>query len=143
MRIKLQNRHIIPLVPFLRDMKLKGEQSRARSKFLNLVMETYGALHESEVELLKEYAVLDEKGNPKMAEDGSFTLREAAAKEYLAEREKLFDEVAEIEGGTYTAHLALMKRILTDYAEDLDGENADLYDALMDAFEEGGNDDGK
>jgi len=116
-------------------MRLKGAQSRARSKFLALAMGVYGSLHESEMELLKEYAVLDGDGDPKANEDGSYSLREDTAKEYLTEREKLFSEVAEIEGGTYTEHLALMRQILADYDEALEGENAALYDALWDAFE--------
>jgi|GEM_PF-652684 len=147
MRIRLQNKHLVPLIPFLQGMKLKGERSRARSKFLALAMEAYASLHGSELELLKEYAVLDNDGNPKAIEDAgrsdgagspsgaSFRLKENSAKEYLREREKLFCEVAEIEGGTYTAHLTLMRQILDDYNEDLDGENAALYDALCDAFE--------
>ena len=140
MRIQLKNHYLVPLVPFLQGMKLKGERSRARSKFLALALGAYAALHESEVELLKEYAVLDGNGDPKAAEDGSFSLKEDVAKEYLAEREKLFNEVAEIEGGTYAEHLALMRQILMEYDEELDGEYAALYDALCDAFEEGVND---
>ena len=140
MKIQLQNQYLIPLIPFLKEMKLKGERSRARSKFLALAMEAFAALHESELELLREYAVLDADGNPKVTGDGTdgdrFTLRDAAAaREYMAEREKLFTEVAEIEGGTYTEHLALMRQILADYDEELDGENAALYDALCDAFD--------
>ena len=137
MRITLKNQYLIPLIPFLRGMKLKGERSRARSKFLSLALEAYASLHESELELLKEYAVLDSEGNPKTAGDGSFSLRDEFVKEYFVEHDKLFNEVAEIEGGTYAEHLALMRQILLNYDEELDGENAALYDALCDAFEEG------
>jgi hypothetical protein len=136
MRIKLQNRYLVPLVPFLRGMKLRGEDSRARSKFLNLAMESYASLHDSEMELACEYTVTGEDGNPVMDENGGFTLRPGVGAEYLAEREKLFSEVAEIEGGTYTAHLEAMRRILAEYDEELDGDDAQLYDALCDAFEE-------
>ena len=117
-----------------RGMKLKGERSRARSKFLTLAMIAYNDLHESELELLKEYAVLDDDGNPKAAENGTFTLKEETVKEYIVERDKLFSEIAEIEGGTYTAHLTVMKQILADYDDELDGDTAALYDALWDAF---------
>ena len=141
MKVKLQNRYIIPLVPFLQGMKLKGEDSRARSKFLNLVMEAYASLHESELELACEYAVTGADGQPVMDESGGFTLRPGVGTDYLTEREKLFSEVAEIEGGTYTAHLEVMRRILIEYDEVLDGENAQLYDALCDAFEEAGHDE--
>ena len=136
MQIKLQNRHIITLIPFLQGMKLKGERSRARSKFLEIALKSYYALHDSEVELLKEYAVLGEDGEPKQ-DSGGFTLKSETALEYHIEREKLFTEVAEIEGGTYTSHFELMRQILADYDEELDGENAALYDSLCDAFESG------
>jgi hypothetical protein len=134
MKIKLENRHIITLIPFLQSMKLRGERSRARSKFLALAMTSYESLHSSEVELLKEYAVLDESGEL-LQTDGAFTLKEETALEYHIEREKLFSEIAEIEGGTYTAHLELMRQILDDYDEDLSGETATLYDALWDSLE--------
>jgi len=134
MKIKLENRHIITLIPFLQSMKLRGERSRARSKFLALAMTSYESLHLSEVELLKEYAVLDESGEL-LQTDGAFTLKEETALEYHIEREKLFSEIAEIEGGTYTAHLELMRQILDDYDEDLSGETATLYDALWDSLE--------
>ena len=143
MRIQLTNHYLVPLIPFLKGMKLKGERSRARSKFLALAMEAYAALHESEVELLRDYAVLDDEGNPKAAADGSYTLREDAVKDYLAEREKLFNETAEIEGGTYAGHMALMRQVLMDYDGELDGEDAALYDALCDAFERGDDDSDK
>ena len=140
MKLKLANKHLILLVPFLQGLKLKGERSRARSKFLALAMTSYESLHLSEVELLKEYAVLDESGEL-LQTDGAFTLKEETAFEYHIEREKLFSEIAEIEGGTYTAHLELMRQILADYDEDLSGENAALYDALCDSFEEVGRDE--
>jgi hypothetical protein len=139
MKIKLENRHIITLIPFLQSMKLKGERSRARSKFLALAMTSYESLHSSEVELLREYAVC-ENGEPVFADNG-FTLKPETAQEYFTEREKLFSEVAEIEGGTYTSHLELMRTILSEYDEDLDGDIAAMYDALFDSFEKGGEGD--
>jgi hypothetical protein len=136
MRIKLQNRYVALLVPFLQGMGLKGEQSRARSKFLLLATGAYASLHESELELLREFAVCDGNGEPQMAEDGSFSLKDGNAAGYLAERDRLFSEVAEIEGGTYTTHLEVMRQVLADYDGELSGDEAALYDALMDAFEE-------
>jgi hypothetical protein len=123
------------LVPFLQNMKLKGEQSRARSKFLALAMCAYASLHESELELLREYAVLGKDGEPMVAEDGSFSLKDGNSAGYLAERDKLLCEIAEIEGGTYTSHLEVMRQVLAEYPEELSGDEAALYDALMDAFE--------
>jgi hypothetical protein len=101
----------------------------------------YQSLHDSEVELLKESAVLDEQGEPKYGENG-FTLKDDSVKEYLTERNKLFSETAEIEGGTYVQHFELMRQILADYDEELSGETAELYDVLCTAFE-GGDSDGR
>jgi len=136
MHIKLQNRYIVTLIPFLEGMKLKSEKSRARSKFLALAAEAYASLHDSELDLLREYAVQDERGEPRQDESGKFTLRDNTAREYMVERDKLFSEVAEIEGGTYTAHLSLMRQALAEYDGELEGDNAALYDALCDAFDE-------
>jgi hypothetical protein len=141
MKISLENKYIVPLVPFLEEMKLKGEQSRARSKFVKLVYAAFAELHESEVDLVKEFAVTGEDGEPVCSEDGSFTLRNGAAKDYAQQRAKLFSEVAEIEGGTYTSHLKAMHQILLDYGGELSGEDAELYDALCEAFEEANTDD--
>jgi hypothetical protein len=143
MKLKLENRYVALLVPFLQGMRLKGAQSRARSKLLNLAIEAYGSLHESELELLREFAVLGEDGEPVMDEDGGFTLKDGRAREYLAERGRLFSEVAEIEGGTYASHLAAMREVLLGYDGEMSGDDAALYDALMDAFEEVGTDAGE
>ena len=134
MKIKLQNKYLPTLIPFLNGLKLRGEKSRARSKFLALASNACLSFHESELALLQEYAVLDNDGNPLTDKDCGFTIRDGFMKEYLSEREKLFNEIAEIEGGTYTSHLELMREILADYDEVLDGENAALYDALWDSF---------
>lgn len=136
MHIKLKNKYLVTLIPFLQGMKLKGEKSRARSKFLELATAAFTSLQDSETELVKEYAAVDSEGEPLIKEDGSFTLRKDTYEAFINERAKLFDEIAEIEGGTYTTHLGTMRQILNDYDEELDGENAELYDALCDAFEE-------
>jgi hypothetical protein len=138
MKLKLENRYVALLVPFLQGMRLKGAQSRARSKLLALAMQAYGSLHESEVELLREFAVLGADGEPVMDEEGGFTLKDGCVREYVSERGRLFSEVAEIEGGTYTQHLEVMRQALTGYDGELSGDDAALYDALMDAFEEVG-----
>jgi hypothetical protein len=143
MRIRLENRHVVTLVPFLQGMKLKGESSRARSKLLALATCAYVSLHDSELELLREFAVCDDTGEPKVAEDGSFTLKDGASAGYLAERARLLSEVAEIEGGTYASHIDTMRQVLADYPEELSGEEAALYDALCDSFEEAMKDDDK
>ena len=135
MKIKLQNKFLPTLIPLLQGMKLKGEQSRARSKFLALAMNAYYSLHDSEIELLKEYAILDKLGEPLSDKEGGFTIKEDCLQEYFTERGKLFSEVAELQGATYTKHIELMRRILLDYDEELCSDNAALYDALLDAIE--------
>lgn len=135
MKIILANEVLAPAVNFLGTIKLKGKDSRARTKLVNLLTQQVRELQESEQELIDEYAKTDENGKPEKAENGNAKIDPDRAKEYLAEHSKLMLEQVEIEGGTYVNHIDDCQKILEDYDGDLDGQNAQAYDALLDAFE--------
>lgn len=135
MKIILANEVLAPSVNFLGTIKLKGKDSRARTKLVNLLTQQVRELQESEQELIDEYAKTDENGKPEKAENGNVKIDPNRAKEYLAEHSKLMLEQVEIEGGTYVNHIDDCKKILDDYDGELDGQNAQAYDALLDAFE--------
>lgn len=133
----IENRYLPVLVPFLEGMKLAGAQSRARSKLLNMAVAAYKALGESELELVKEYAVCDNTGQPVLAEDGSFELKnpeQSAA--YFTAREQLLAEASELNGATYKEHLPQLQSLLADYQEVLSGDEAAVYDHLCDMVDQ-------
>lgn len=134
--IRIENRYLPTLIPFLQSMKLAGAASRARSKLLAMAFTAFQDLATSEKELVAEYAVLDEQGQPVIAEDGSFDLKEPAqAPLYLAEREALLNEEAHLIGPTYSEHLAQLQNLLATYPVELTGYEAEVYDRLCDAVE--------
>lgn len=135
MKIILANEVLAPSVNFLGTIKLKGKDSRARTKLVNLLTQQVRELQESEQELIDEYAKTDENGKPEKAENGNAKIDPDRAKEYLAEHSKLMLEQVEIEGGTYVNHIDDCQKILEDYDGELEGQNAQAYDALLDAFE--------
>lgn len=134
--IHIENRYLPALIPFLQSMKLAGAASRARSKLLAMALTAFQDLAASEQELVSEYAVLDEQGQPVIAEDGSFDLNDPTmVSHYLTEREALLAEQAHLSGPTYSEHLAQLQNLLTTYPVELAGDEAEVYDRLCDAVE--------
>jgi hypothetical protein len=136
MKIKIQNMYISPAINLLQGMKLKGKNSRARSKFVKKLSGALKELQESQHDLLVEYSELDANGEP-IIENEKYKLKKGQKGEYTKEFETLSREEAEIEGGTYTGHLADCQKILDAYDEELSGQDAEVYDVLLDALEEG------
>lgn len=135
MKIILANEVLAPSVNFLQSVKLKGKNSRARSKLVKLLTKQFKELQESEQDLIDEYAKIGENGKQEKSENGNAKIDPDRAKEYLAEHNKLMAEKVEIEGGTYVNHIDDCQKILEDYDGELEGQNAQAYDALLDAFE--------
>jgi len=135
MKIILANEILAPSVNFLQGITLKGKDSRARTKLVNLLTNQVRELQESEQALIDEYAKTDENGKQEKVENGNVKIDPNRTKEYLAEHSKLMLEQVEIEGGTYVNHIDDCEKILNDYDGELEGQNAQAYDALLDAFE--------
>lgn len=141
MKVTLANHYLQPATNLLDGMKLAGAASRARTRLIHLLAPHLEALQEAEYELVTEHAISGEDTKPVIADDGSFTLKDAEhAATYIAERDALFAEVAHIEGGTYEGHRQACIDLLTTYDGQLSGTDADAYDALLTALEEGDGD---
>lgn len=138
MKFSLANHYLQPAINLLNEMKLAGSTSRARTRLIHLLAPHLEALQESEYQLVTEHAISGENGKPTIADDGSFTLKDAEhAATYIAERDALFAEIAQIEGGTYEGHRQACIDLLASYDGQLSGTDADAYDALLTALEEG------
>lgn len=137
MEIKLQNKYIVPGINFLQIIKLKGADSRARSKLVKLLTNAAKELEEAEMELLAEFGVKDDEGNllPDSTGNG-YSLIAETSNAYHKQHNILLDEAAEITGGTYVNHIDKVLDILNKYDGELDGKDAEVYDVLLDAMEE-------
>lgn len=134
--IQVQNRYLPTLIKFLEGMKLAGAQSRARSKLLAKIVDAYTDLAVSERELVKEYALLNEQGEPEIDAEGTFQLSDPnLAAEYVAARDALVAEHAVI-APAYAEHPTQLLELLTGYEVELSGDDAAVYDHLFDAVEQ-------
>lgn len=136
MRLLIPNRHLGAIGELLDAMVLPPAPSRARSKLLDLVKDAQMRFSKDEYDLVTTHATLDGDGKPIIGEDGTFQLRQDTdGAQFLRLREELLDSVVEVQGPTYTTHLAEIARVLTEYDEPLSGQSAQAYSVLFDAVE--------
>jgi len=135
MRIKIRNDKLQPVIHFMEGLELKPSLSRARTRFVSMLRPHLDVFLEADKNLVESYAVKDDKGHV-ILENGVFDLIKETAREFHEERKRLYLEIAEIEGGTYTTHLEDLKKILDELDIPLSGSNAEAYDILCDAVDE-------
>lgn len=130
MELKLKNYQIIKTLEFLRDLKLKGRYSIARTRLQRALEEEIKQLQADETDLAKQYAQVDENGELIITDDEiSFDSAETQA-EYLEERKVMLEQTATIQLNSYAEHGDLVKEFLRDLDMELDGDTADIYDVL-------------
>lgn len=135
MKFEIKNSMISPAIKLLYDLKLKGKQSRHRTKFIKLLQGKMKELHAQELDLIKEYTGDDGDGGPKKREDGSFAIRPEDEIAFRKEQDELFDEPFVIDGGDNYLTLETVKDIVLEYDEEVSGSTAVAYDYLCEAFE--------
>lgn len=131
MKITLKNTELPTAIQFLKDLNLKGSDSRCRSKLVKLLETPMQEFAQDEAELLKEYDLLDEQG--KIKQDGD---HEKVA-QFKVEQNKLYQECVQIDSGTYTPQIEKLQNILENIEIELSGEQAEIYDRLLDEMEKG------
>ena len=134
--LHLKNMEIVPAMNFLSKMTLVNKESRCRNKLLKMLGKALTGLQESETELLEAYGVKDENGEFKRTPDGNgYELKKGTEKQYASERKLLLEEVVSIKGGMYAQNISQVQEILYNYSGELSGIDAEIYDRLLDEFE--------
>lgn len=132
MKIILANKELAPAINFLQSMKLKPADSRHRSKFVKRLTEAYTDFVSEEKELTEKFDLLDQNGELKKEQDRDLE----KARHFNREQAILLDEKVTIEGGLYSNNLAELPRILNEFDGELSGQNAEIYDRLLDEMED-------
>src|SRR3990167_6836199 len=70
---------LVPLANLLGGIELKSKMSRARSRFINMLIEKNKEIESARVEMVDKYVVKGEDGKPKLV-DGRFDFGENAKK---------------------------------------------------------------
>lgn len=138
MRFKLENRHVMPAIRLLDSLELAGKQSRARTRLASMLTMVAQQIGEAEYQLIREHTILGDDGKPVEADGGGFTPKTMQDMEaYVCEHGELMGEMAQVEQGTYEGHRSDCIALLEGETLPLSGEQADAYDALLTALEEG------
>lgn len=125
MKIILKNAELASAINFLQGMSLKASDSRHRSKFVKLLVKPYESLVEEEQTLAKEFNCIESEIAPTDEQKQLFR----------DEQTKLFNEEIVIEGGVFTKNIEELPRILGEFDGELSGNDAEIYDRLLDEFE--------
>ena len=134
--IKINNINTAPIYNFLNSLELTGKASRGRSKFIKRLEEKNKEYLEDLAELQKEYFETDEKGDLITDDKGKLTFKEDLDfDEYNFKYKGIENEQAEIAFGEYSTKYEAMFQALDNLDVPLSGQDAELYDTLMDAYE--------
>ncbi|QGN31256.1 DUF1617 family protein [Enterococcus casseliflavus] len=131
MCIKLKNKEITTAINFLDRMNLKPKDSRHRSKFVKQLNKALLELSEEEKTLMNKFELIDSNGQLKSDNDRKIDNVLA----FNREQTILLEEEIIVEGGMYAKNLSEIQRILSEYDGVLSGEEAQIYDRLLDEFE--------
>lgn len=135
-KFTLKNGQLVPVMNMLYTLNISGADSRSRTKLINILKKAYDGAVESENDLISQYCEVDQNGKTIKDEQGNPVPKEGKASEFTAERQKLFGEEVLIEGGMYSQNIDTLPSILLKVKDPLSGVDAEMYDLLLDKFEE-------
>lgn len=130
MKITMKNRDLAKAIKFLNSLNLKGKDSRSRSKFIRLLERYFEELKDDELELLREFDLLDENGNIKQDTDDTNSIRL-----FNTEQEKLYSEQVVINCEDIIDRMNTLKDVLENLDTELSGDDAYIYDYLLDEMD--------
>lgn len=134
--IKIKNSSTAPIHNFLNGIALTGKASRGRTKFIKRLEEKNKEYLEDLAELQKEYFKTDENGDLIADDTGKLTFKDDLDfEEYDTKYKGIGNEQAEIGFGEYSTKYEAMFNDLDNLDVPLSGQDAELYDTLMDAYE--------
>lgn len=133
-KLIIEKQEAQPLAEFLLKVELKNKVSRLRNKLNRKLTDIANETEEERIELCKEHADKDEKGEA-IVNDGQYQIAdyEALNKDVL----DLYREQVVVEGGEYSSNFQPLFEYLDSEAFDmtLSGLDANCYDRLLDIWE--------
>jgi hypothetical protein len=132
--LKFKNYQLVDLVEFLEKAELRPKASRVRSKLNRLFYAKIQDLQGDELSLLEKFGKRGDDG--KLIEsDGTYSLIEATAAEYHAEKRTLLEEPASVNVDELRDSLGVLIEELEGGDCKFSGKDAEALDLLLDALE--------
>lgn len=139
MTFSIQKKYLLSLGNWLNGLTLNGKQSRARTRFIDILQASLTQVEKDRKAILDEYAEKDENGELKVVEDPSgnknYNVPEDKKAEFDKEVSDLYDEDAELSGPEFGSIALVIKDIVLNYNKDIEPGIAVMYDKWCSAFE--------
>lgn len=136
MQVKLKNNVISKTIELLIKLKLKGKQSRHRSRLVQLLNEHIKQVAKEEMELIKEHSNLDKNDEPIIItkENGEQHYDVKDVQALAKDKDELLNEEFIVDGANNKDMINTVKTVLEECNESFSGTDATLYLYLCDAF---------
>lgn len=134
--LKFKNSEIETVVNFLEKLPLKTKASRARTLLINKLNEKFGDYVAFQKELLDEYGKKQDSGELFQDEQGNFYWDADKVDEANEAMNELGDDIVYIDTVEYRPNMKFLTLSLEDLDMELSGNDAIIYDQLMDQLEE-------
>lgn len=137
MQLTLTNQDLQPFLTVLETMTVtQMAANRGRAKLLRHVRSKLDEYITDERDLLRDYVVLDDTGQPLLNETGNFTLRDPKQySEINALLDELKDEKVRLEFGEYRERYQAFFTYLLEAVDSFTAEQIIVIDDLLDQFE--------
>lgn len=139
MTFTIQKKYLVGLGNWLNTLSLNGKQSRARTRFVNLIQDALNRLETDRKVVLEEYAEKEEGGDLKVVEDDkgnkNYVVPDDKKEAFQKELIELYDEDAELNGPEFGPQILIVKDIVLNYDKEIDPNLATAYDKWCEAFE--------
>lgn len=134
--LKFKNSEIETVANFLGKLPLKSKASRARTLLINKLNEKFGDYTAFQKELLDEYGKKQDSGELFQDEQGNFHWEADKVDEANEAMNELGDDIVYIDTVEYRPNMKFLSLSLEDLDMELSGNDAIVYDQLMDQLEE-------
>lgn len=137
MLFKIQNGEISKVLTFLQEVKLSGRASRGRTRLSKMLEDKIDILSQYQEEMIKKYVQL-ENGQPKVNDEQTsfvYNSKEDAIA-YTTEFTELLTDTAAVDMSEYEAEMNSLLNGLLDSEQELNGEEALIYDLLCSQLED-------
>ena len=135
MLLTFKNSNLVPVIKLLNSIEIKGKYSRSRSKVVNVFMQKFEELQKDERSLIEEYCNKDENGEVVMLDSTTFDVPKELEGELTTAKAELFAEEFSIETGELDQHFLNLRETLENLDKLLKGDEADIYDIILDELD--------
>ena len=134
--LSLKNKELAPIINFLSKVELSPKASRCRSKLVKKLLEKHAELKEDLEVIIDKFGKRDENDKIIQLENGNVEFSDDGKEEGIKEQQILLDEEVSINLDEIKEKVRFLVSKLDKLDVKFAGNDAVIYDVLMDQLEE-------